>query len=170
MQFDLECCKVRSWKWDDEESLIHNADNRNIWINLRDRFPHPYTQQDARNWLKIVVGATPETQFAIEVDGRAVGGIGFLLNDDVHRIQVEMGYWLGEEFWGRGIMTEALKAVTKYAFNNFEIKRIYAGLFEWNKASARVLEKAGYELECRQRKSVIKNGVICDQLVYVRII
>ena len=135
-------------------------------MNLRDRFPYPYTDRDARNWLDCIVGHQPETNFAISVAGEAVGGIGFILQPDVARRSVEIGYWLGEKFWGRGIATEAVVAVTDHAFANHDLCRVYAHVFEWNRASARVLEKAGYELEGRMRKSVTKDGQTIDQLMY----
>ena len=168
MEIDLGTCKIRPWKFSDKESLAHYANNWNIWINLRDGFPYPYTPEDAEVWLNMVVNKKPVTQFAIEVDDKAVGAIGFIIKEDVHRIQAEIGYWLAEELWGRGIATAALKAVTEYAFNNCAIRRIYADVFEWNTASVKVLEKAGYKLEVRQKESVIKNGEIIDQFVYVK--
>jgi RimJ/RimL family protein N-acetyltransferase len=112
------------------------------------------------------VGHEPETNFAIAVAGEAVGGIGFILQPDVARRSAEIGYWLGEEFWGRGIATEAVIAMTARAFANHDLCRVYAHVFEWNRASARVLEKAGYEFEGRLRKSVTKDGKTIDQLMY----
>jgi ribosomal-protein-alanine N-acetyltransferase len=160
---------VRSWEWRDLDALIRHANNRNVWINLRDRFPHPYTLTAARNWLDSVVGVSPETNFAITLDEEAVGGVGFTVQHDVAYRSAEIGYWLGEEFWGRGIATEALVAVTDYAFANYDICRLYAHVFDWNRASARVLEKAGYEFEGRLKKSVTKNGQTIDQLMYAMI-
>jgi RimJ/RimL family protein N-acetyltransferase len=160
---------VRSWEWRDREAIVRQANNRNVWINLRDRFPHPYTHADARNWLDSVVGISPETNFAIAVDDEAVGGIGFTVQPDVGVRSAEIGYWLGEEFWGRGIATEALIAVTDYAFKNYDLCRLYAHVFEWNPGSARVLEKAGYEFEGRLKKSVTKNGQTIDQLMYAMV-
>ena len=166
MEFELATCTVRSWERRDRDAIVRHANNRNVSINLRDRFPYPYTINDARTWLDIVVGFKPETNFAIDVAGEAVGGIGFTLQPDVGRRSAEIGYWLGEEFWGRGIATDALRAVTDYAFKKFDVCRIFAHVFEWNGASARVLEKAGYTLEGRLRKSVTKNGQTIDQLMY----
>jgi RimJ/RimL family protein N-acetyltransferase len=140
-----------------------------IWRNLRDAFPHPYTLANAQHWIRSANPATPVTNFAIVVDGNAVGGIGLVLKDDVFRRSAEIGYWLGEEYWGRGIVTEAVRAVTDYAFTTFGLCRVYAGVFEWNRASMRVLEKAGYEFECRMRKSVIKDGEIIDELIYAMV-
>lgn len=162
----MPTCTVRSWELRDRDAIVRHANNRNVSINLRDRFPNPYTMKDARTWLDIVIGIYPETNFAIAVGDEAVGGIGFTLLPDVGHRSAEVGYWLGEEFWGRGIATDALKAVTEYAFTNFDICRIFAHVFEWNGASCRVLEKAGYTFEGRLRKSVTKNGQTIDQLMY----
>lgn len=166
MELKLATCTVRSWERRDRDAIVRHANNRNVSINLRDRFPYPYTVNDARTWLDMVVGIKPETSFAIAVAGEAIGGIGFTLQSDVGRRSAEIGYWLGEEFWGRGITTDALKAVTNYAFANFDVCRLFAHVFEWNGASARVLEKAGYTFEGRLRKSVTKNGQTIDQLMY----
>lgn len=169
MKLKLNTCTVRSWEWRDRDTLVRHANNRNVWINLRDRFPHPYTASDARYWIENAVGHKPETNFAIDVAGEAAGGIGFDLQTDVGRRSAEIGYWLGEEFWGRGIATEALIVVTEYAFSNYDVCRLYAHVFAWNPASARVLEKAGYEYEGRLRKSVTKDGQTIDQLMYAMI-
>jgi [ribosomal protein S5]-alanine N-acetyltransferase len=166
MEIVLASCKVRSWKWQDRESLVRQANNRNVWINLRNRFPYPYTDADAENFFNVVVGRKPETSFAIEVNGQAVGGVGFSPLEDEEYRSAEIGYWLGEEFWGRGITTEVLIAVTEYAFSQFDLCRLYAHVFEWNVASARVLEKAGYAFEGRLRKSVTKDGKTIDRLLY----
>ena len=166
MELELSKSRLRPWKPGDEESLVRHANSRVIWRNLRDAFPHPYTLANAQHWIRSANPATPVTNFAIVVDGSAVGGIGLVLKDDVFRRSAEIGYWLGEEYWGRGIVTEAVHAVTDYAFATFDLCRVYAGVFEWNHASMRVLEKAGYEYECRMRKSVVKDGEIIDELIY----
>ena len=166
MNWKLKTCTVCNWEWRDRDAIVRYANNRKVSINLRDRFPFPYTARDARNWLDVVVDAKPVTNFAIDVAGEAVGGIGFTPQHDVDRRSAEIGYWLGEPFWGRGIATEALLAVTEYAFANFDLCRLYAHVFDWNAASARVLEKAGYEFEGRLRKSVTKDGQTIDQLMY----
>jgi [ribosomal protein S5]-alanine N-acetyltransferase len=166
MELKLSKSTLRPWKPGDEESLVRHANNRKIWRNLRDAFPHPYTLADAKQWIEIAGPTTPATNLAIVVEGAAAGGIGLVLKDDVFHRSAEIGYWLGEEFWGRGIVTEAVRAVTDYAFATFDLCRVYAGVFEWNPASMRVLEKAGYEFECRMRKSVTKDGEIIDELIY----
>jgi [ribosomal protein S5]-alanine N-acetyltransferase len=166
MQLRLRTCEVRSWQSNDLESLVKYANNPHIWINLRDRFPHPYTTSDGRTFLRNIRSQRPETAFAIAVGHEAAGGIGFQLQGDVERVSAEIGYWLGEPFWGRGIMTEALVAVTAHAIATHGLSRVYAVPFAWNGASCRVLEKAGYLLEARLRRSAIKDGRIVDQLQY----
>ena len=143
MELKLSKSLLRSWIPGDLASLVRHANSRVIWRNLRDAFPHPYTPADAKHWIQIANPTTPITNFAIVVEGAAVGGIGLVLKDDVFRRSAEIGYWLGEEYWGRGIVTEAARAVTDYAFATFDLCRVFAGVFEWNPASMRVLEKAG---------------------------
>lgn len=170
VELKLASCVVRSWQPGDAESIRRHADNRKIWLNLRDAFPHPYAIKDARDFIRGIRGRTPETMFAISVGAEAVGGVGFVLRQDVERVSAEIGYWLGEAFWGRGIATEALAAVTDYAIATHKLTRIYALPFAWNAASVRVLEKAGYQLEARLRRSAIKNGVVTDQLQYAFVV
>ena len=164
----LDSCVVRSFRMADAESLALHANNRKVWINLRDVFPHPYAVGDAKAFIEATLKKDPVTDFAIAVDDEAVGAIGFGLHGDVERVSAEIGYWLGEAFWGRGIATEALRAVTAHAMAEHGLTRIYAVPYEWNPASARVLEKAGYVLEGRMRRSAIKDGQIIDQLLYAR--
>ncbi len=168
LRMELKCgkCKVRSWRLDDVESLARHANNRKIWLNLRDRFPYPYTKSDARNWIEYALSTKQETSFAIDVSGEAVGGIGFDLKTDVERFSAEVGYWLGEAFWGRGICTAALQAATPYALKSYKLNRIFAVPFAENLASARVLEKAGYQRECIMRQSAFKDGRFLDQVLY----
>jgi [ribosomal protein S5]-alanine N-acetyltransferase len=166
MRLILKTCELRSWRLRDLDSMVAHANNRNIWINLRDRFPHPYTARDGRAFLKHALAQQPETAFAIAVNGDAVGAIGFQISNDVERVSAEIGYWVGEPFWGRGIATEALVALTRYAIAGHGLTRIYAVPFAWNAASCRVLEKAGYVLEGRLRRSAVKDGKVTDQLQY----
>ena len=166
MYLELEACVVRPWRETDIDSLAKHANNRKIWLNLRDAFPHPYTRGDAVTYIGLAISSKPETRFAITVNKEAVGSIGFLPQNDVERVSAEIGYWLSEEYWGRGIMTEVLRAVTEYAMREHDLMRIYALPFEWNTASSRVLEKCGYTLEGRLRKSAIKNGKVIDQLMW----
>jgi [ribosomal protein S5]-alanine N-acetyltransferase len=153
---------------DDAESLAMHANNRRVWLALRDLFPHPYTIDDARKFLQNATTVQPTTNFCIEVDGTAVGGIGIHLGVDVHRHTAELGYWLGEEFWGRGVMTEAVVAFTDFCFQNFRLRRVYAEPFANSSASARVLEKAGFIFEGRLKNNVLKDGELLDSLLYAK--
>ena len=167
MRITLPTFTVRGWSPTDAPSLAHHANDRRIWRNLRDRFPHPYGLAEAEAFLAIATTMSPVTYFAIEIDGEAVGGIGYELHKDVERVAAEIGYWLGTNFWGRGTMTAALGAVTAYAFGQHPgLERVYAVPFDWSTASVRVLEKAGYRLEGRMGRSAIKDGEVVDQLLY----
>ena len=166
MNLSLGGCVVRDWAPGDLDALVRHANNRKIWINLRDRFPYPYTTTHGRQFLSHVAHQRLPTVWAIEVGGEAAGGIGLVQQTDVERVSAEIGYWLGEQFWGRGVMTEALKAVTAEAFELLELQRIFALPFADNIGSIRVLEKAGYALEGRLLQSAIKDGTIRDQLLY----
>jgi RimJ/RimL family protein N-acetyltransferase len=166
VELNLARCQVRSWRETDAESLAIHANNRRVWINLRDRFPHPYSLADARAFIQAARTGRPETMFAIAVQAVAVGGIGVTLHEGVERVSAEIGYWLGESYWGRGIMTEALSAVTAHAIQAHNLTRVYAVPYEWNAASFRILEKVGYVCEGRMRRSAIKDGQVVDQLLY----
>jgi len=166
MEIRLDQCAVRSWRESDAESIARHANNRNIWRNLRDAFPHPYRLEDAQQFIEMAMARDPETFFCIAVDGRAAGSIGYSFLPDVSRFTAEIGYFLGEEYWGRGIMTEVLTAVTRHAFDTHDLQRIHAMPYEWNPASMRVLEKSGYVLEGRLRRAVCKDGQVIDQLLY----
>ena len=165
MHLKLKQCIIRPWRLDDAESLVRHANNRKIWIALRDFFPHPYTIEDAHTFLESVINSEPVTLFCIEVDSAAVGGIGIRIGADVHRQTAEVGYWLSEEFSGRGIMTEAVAAFTDFCFENFQLGRIHAEPFGNNPASARVLEKARFALEGRLKNNVLKDGKVLDSLL-----
>ena len=165
MEIDCGVCRLRAWRAGDETSLVAHANDRDIWLNLRDRFPHPYTPEDAESWVTLA-SANSESHLAIEVGGEAAGGIGFELRNDVDRVSAEIGYWLGRKHWGRGIMSAAVRGATTYAFTIFGITRLFALPYATNRASARVLEKAGYVREGFLRRSVIKDGVVLDQVLY----
>ena len=165
MEIDLGLCLIRDWRGGDEESLVRHANNPAVARNLRDIFPHPYTLDDAHAWIAHASIEDPVTDFAIVVDGDAAGGIGFAPGD-VARGAVEIGFWLGEAHWGRGIATTAVRAVCHHIFVNFDVGRIYANVFERNRASIRVLEKAGFAYEGRQRNAVTKGGETLDSLMY----
>lgn len=160
---------IRDWTADDADSIVRYANNRKVAMWLRDRFPSPYTPADAEVFLGRVANQDPRMVFAIATRREAVGGIGLEFGEDVHRFTAELGYWLGEPFWGRGIMTDAVRLFTAWAFEHLAVHRIHAAVFDGNSASARVLEKAGFQREGRLRASVFKNGRTLDQLLYSRI-
>jgi len=160
---------LREWRPGDVESLARHANNVKVSRNLHDAFPHPYTRADAETWIKQTASVPAGTVLAIVVDGKAVGGIGIHPGTDVHRRTAAIGYWLGEAYWGRGIVTEALRAMTEHVFATFDFERLEAFVFEWNPASARVLEKAGYTREAVLRKRVTKEGRTVDCLLYARL-
>lgn len=166
MRLELSRCTVRPWAVTDLDALVLHANNRHVSVHLRDRFPFPYEREHGRKFLDWIVQQPSPTVWALEVDGVAVGGIGIELHSDVERVSAEIGYWLSESVWGRGIMTEALQAVTAQVFGKFDLTRIYALPFADNRASVRVLEKAGYLVEGHLRQSAIKDGIVRDQLLY----
>jgi RimJ/RimL family protein N-acetyltransferase len=156
---------LRPWSEGDEVSLVRHANNYEVWRRLRDRFPHPYTQADAEQWIAFATQET-QTHFAIEVQGEATGGIGLELGSDINRRSAEIGYWLGEDFWGKGITTAAVRALTSYGFEAFNLTRIFAVPFANSAASIRVLEKCGYIWEGPVRRGAVKEGVVIDQVLY----
>lgn len=161
---------LRPWRYGDEVSLVKHADNRKIWMNLTDAFPHPYTIAHARRWIGLCQDEPRRSSmFAIEIEGEAAGGIGFERLTGIHRMTAQIGYWVGESHWGKGIATEALRLVSRYAFAEYPFVRLQAEVFEWNLASARVLQKAGYTEEARMRRNCIKDGRIIDEIIYALI-
>lgn len=169
MRIEFGQWQVRSFHPNDAEALARNANNRNVSRNMRDTFPYPYELSDAVEWMEFATTQSPETNFAIADDTELIGGIGITLQSDVNRRSAEIGYWLGEPHWGQGVATAALKATTDWAFSEFDLVRLYGEVFEWNPASGRVLEKAGYELEGRLRKSIVKDGRVIDALLYAMV-
>lgn len=156
---------LRKWQKGDEASLTENANNPKIWTNVRDYFPSPYTLTDAYEWINFV--QNEKCHFAIEVGGKAVGGIGVIFQQDVARSNVEIGYWLGEAYWGKGIASAAVAQMVEYVFSTYpEIHRIFAGVFQYNTASMRVLEKAGFEQEAVLKEAVIKNNQLWDEHIF----
>ena len=151
------------------DALVKHANNRKVWLNLRDAFPHPYTVARAQAFLEMVGLQNPITFYALATQEEAIGGIGITLKQDVHRLTAEIGYWLGEPYWGKGIMTETVAQFTGYSFEQFGLVRIYAEPYTHNVGSCRVLEKAGFTLEGRLRRNVIKDGQIIDQFMYAKI-
>ncbi|KAB1439811.1 GNAT family N-acetyltransferase [Candidatus Galacturonibacter soehngenii] len=161
-------CKLRKWKMEDAPSLAEALNNKKILDNLRDGLPFPYTQEDARAFIEIMLEADGHTTyaFAITINDKAVGSIGVFRKDNIHSQTAEMGYYISEEYWGKGIGTDAVKQMCEYIFNNTDIIRIFAEPFAYNEASCRILEKAGFKYEGTLRKNAVKNGRILDMKMY----
>ncbi len=166
MEIDLGEYKIRSYRKSDKDALIKYANNINVSRNLRDSFPFPYTKKNANDWLRTICNQKIELNFAIANDEELIGGIGLMPQSDVYKFSAEIGYWLAEPFWEKGITTKAVIALTKFAFDNFNFNRLFAAVFEGNPASMRVLEKAGYKLEGILRQTVFKEGIFKDQMMY----
>ena len=165
----IQGCVVRPWVPADKPSLIANANNRNVWLNLADVFPHPYTETDADEWLRLAGVPDRSFKLAIEIDGVAVGGIGAQAGEGIFVRTAHFGYWLGEPFWGQGIATAAGRALLDHLEQDARFARLEAPVFEWNPASMRVLEKLGFERVAVQRKSVTKDGRLIDSVLFTHV-
>ena len=161
--------RLRPFRPGDEDDLVRGADDREVWRNLRDGFPYPYTRGDAERWIAATVGFPPHTVFAIEMDAEVIGSIGLFPGQDVHRFVAEIGYWVARRRWGHGIATEAVQALTEHGLARRGYVRIHAGVFAWNPASARELEKAGYVREGLLRKWAYKDGTVVDAWLFARV-
>lgn len=161
-------CKIRSWRMEDAGNLAEALSNKKILDNLRDGLPYPYTVDDAKDFIKAMLGADKNTTyaFAITVEDKAIGSIGVFRKGNIHYRTAEMGYYIAEEYWGQGIGTSAVKQVCNYIFENTDIIRIFAEPFSYNIGSCRVLEKSGFMNEGTLRKNAVKNGVILDMKLY----
>lgn len=160
--------RIRPWHEQDADQLALLFNNVHIWNNMRDHIPHPYSIDDANTFIAAQAELSPVQNFAILFGDEIAGGIGILLKSDVYRMNVELGYWIAEPFWGKGIATEAVRQMTDYVFQHFLINRIVAEVFEYNKASMRVLEKNGYHLETVTRKGILKNDYLYDNFYWVK--
>lgn len=160
--------RLRQWQKTDVAALAVIANNKKIWDNVRDRLPYPYTEKDAREWLALATAEKVVTTFCVEADGELAGSIGITFEHDVYRNNVEIGYFVGEKWWGKGVATEAVRLMVEYVEKNFDVTRIYAGVFEYNKASMRVLEKNGFYLECIRKRGAIKNGKVINDHLWAR--
>lgn len=166
MQIDREKYSIRNWQVSDSDALARHMNNINIWSNLRDSLPFPYTKESAISFLSINVNKEKPLNFAIEIDGEAIGGIGYIPQQDIERLSAEIGYWIAEPYWGKNIMSGVVRDFAKYIFENTDIIRLFAITFDNNIGSQRVLEKAGFNKLCIMRKAVIKNGRILDVPLY----
>ena len=157
---------LRPWNLKDLDSLVKHANNNNIAKNMTDQFPHPYTEENGKLFIDFATKNNPVHIFAIDVNGEAVGGIGIHPQADIYRKNAELGYWLAEPFWGKGIITKAIPQMLDFAFKTYPITRVYARPYGTNTASQRVLEKSGFKLEARLEKTIFKNGEALDELIY----
>ena len=161
--------KLRPIRYTDREPLANLANNKNIWNNLRNMFPHPYTVADSEKFIDSIKIQELQITFAIEFEHNFVGVIGMILLQDVYRKGAEIGYWIGEPYWNKGISSRALLLATEYGFEQLKLERLCAGVFAFNDPSKRVLEKCGYKLEGISRNAVFKNGKLIDEYRYAKL-
>ena len=159
---------LQRWKLEEATILAGYYNNIKIWNNLRDYIPHPYSIEDSIKFINSQSELTPVQNFAIKNEDEIVGGIGIALLDDVYKMNVELGYWVAEPYWGQGIATIAVGLMTEYVFANFAINRIVAEVFDYNRASMRVLEKNGFFLETVRRKGILKNDFLVDDFIWIK--
>lgn len=161
--------RIRPVRYSDRESLAKLANNKKIWLNVRDMFPHPYTVADAEKFIDSVKQQDPQVTFAIEYDFKFVGAIGLVLQKDVYRFSAELGYWVGEPFWGKGIATQALSLLCKYAFDELKMEKLFAGVFNGNEGSKKVLLKCGFQQEGIARRAIFKNHTFMDEVKFGKV-
>ena len=166
MELTTDSINLSPLHYADKERLVRLANNKKIWMNVRDMFPHPYSVSDAERFIESTTQQDPQTTFAIRYNLKFAGVIGLVLQGDVYRFSAELGYWIGEPFWNKGIATQAVKLMIQYAFEELKLLKVFAGVFEGNEASKRVLEKCGFELEGIARKAVFKNDALMDEYRY----
>lgn len=160
---------LRKFRRNDKYRMAEIANNMKIAVSLRDAFPYPYSLEDARKFINMCLRVKPYQVFAIEFEGEYVGNIGLHKQDDVYRKTAELGYFIGEQYWNRGITTRAVNLICEYGFRELDVIKIFSGVFSFNTASQRVLEKCGFEREAVLKSSVIKNGKIYDEYRYAKI-
>lgn len=164
-------CEIRKWKLSDAKDLAAALSNKNVQDNLRDGLPYPYTDQDGRDFISAMNSASEDETFAFAIvaEGRVIGSIGAFRQGNIHRRTAELGYYIAEPYWGKGIMTEAVRQICEFIFERSDIIRIYAEPFARNNASCRVLEKAGFQCEGTLRCNAVKNNEVLDMKLYARL-
>jgi RimJ/RimL family protein N-acetyltransferase len=160
---------LRNWAESDYGSLVRYGNNRLVWRNLKDTFPYPYTHADAMKWVQRAATPSEDLHLAVELEGEAIGGIGYAAKQGREFHTAHFGYWLGQPHWGKGIATAAARTLKAHAFEGGRFKRLESPVYEWNPASMRVLEKAGFSREGVLRKSTLKDGQLIDQVMYAAI-
>ncbi|MCK7541581.1 MAG: GNAT family N-acetyltransferase [Marinilabiliales bacterium] len=161
---------LRNFRRTDKYRMAELANNEKVAINLRDAFPHPYTVADAQQFINTFIGQKPLQVFAIEFQGKYVGNIGLHKQDDVYSKSAELGYFIGEPYWNKGITSRAVNLICEYGFRELDVVRIYSGVFEFNIPSQRVLQKCGFEREAVLKSAVCKRGKIYDEVRYAKVI
>jgi ribosomal-protein-alanine N-acetyltransferase len=161
--------KLRGFRKSDSKRMAELANNEKISRNLRDGFPHPYTLEHAEEFIRRFIGQNPVTFFAIEFKGEYVGNISLVKGNEVYRKSAEVGYFIGEPYWNKGIATTALQLITDYGFKNLDVIRIHTGVYEHNLSSQRVLEKCGFKKEGVFQKAVFKQGVYLNEVRFAKI-
>jgi [ribosomal protein S5]-alanine N-acetyltransferase len=169
MMLENENITLRPFQQSDAAQIATLCNNKNVSDNLRDMIPFPYQLSDAEFFIGLCQQENPQTTFAIVADGTVVGCVGLVLQSDIYRLNAELGYWIGEPYWGKGIATKAVSLLVEYGFGQLGLERIYSGVFQTNKASQRVLEKAGFKLDCVFERSVVKNGQILNECRYSKL-
>jgi len=157
---------LRELEFADKKRLAQLANNKKIWDNVRDYFPYPYTEKDAAKFIESCRKEDPKITFAVVFYNELVGVAGLVLQTDIYKNTAEIGYWIGEAYWNKGIATQAVRLLVSYGFENLKLHRIFTGVFEHNKASQKVLEKCGFMQEGTSKKSITKNNAIIDEYRY----
>lgn len=165
----LPGCLLRPFAPGDQSALVRHGNDRGVWINLADVFPHPYTLESADFWIELTSQPGDSIRYAIEYQGELIGGVGVHPGSDISRLTAQLGYWIGREHWGKGICTAAVGAIAEHAFQTTPLVRLEAVVFDWNPASRRVLEKSGFHLESKRPLSAIKDGKITDTWLFVKL-
>ncbi len=168
-KYSVDNIRLDSLREENLDALVAQANNKKIWMNLRDMFPHPYSIENGKGFISMVQNDKKNIRFAIKYGDAFAGMIGLFPQDDVYKYNAELGYWIGEEYWGKGIGTKAVQLVCEYCFSETDLNRIFASIFSYNKASMRVLEKNGFQNEGIGAKAVFKDGNFYDEVRYARI-
>lgn len=158
--------RLRRLAMTDKKVIANLCNNKKIWDNLKDSFPFPYLESDAEEFINLTLKEHPQYNFGITYEGDLAGLIGLIKQKDVYRLSAELGYWIGEPYWGHGIATRAVRFMVDYAFERLGLIRLFSGVYDFNRASQRVLEKAGFKLDCVLENAIIKNSTICDEYRY----
>ena len=157
---------LRPWQLEDADGLAAICNNKKVWNNVRDLMPYPYSRADAKDFLEMTKTKNPLENFCVESDGKAVGNIGVVRFSDVYRKKMEIGFMISEKHWGKGFATEAVAQLVDYVWKTFDVVKIFAGVYDFNAPSMRVLEKNGFQLESINKKGIYKNDKFLDEYIF----